>query len=114
MDSDDSANNGVRVINDLDTLLNWMEIDPVDTWEMSRNDITQSIQGNRNVFIDYPEMAWLLFAKSLPGNYDTPLRLCKGTWRSLRRRTYLGCMGTDRRTDLHRDRNGDPYLLCLQ
>ena len=72
MDPDDDANNGIRVMNDLPTLLEWMEIDPVDTWEMSRNDICEDMQGNRNVFIDYPELAWLLFNKDLPGEYDTP------------------------------------------
>ncbi len=27
---------------------------------------------NRNVFIDYPEFAWLLFGRELPADYDTP------------------------------------------
>ena len=35
-------------------LLEWCALDPVDTWEMERNDIVQGVQGNRNVFIDYP------------------------------------------------------------
>ena len=60
MDEDDSANNGRRVIESLDTLLQWCALDPVDTWEMERNDLIQQIQGNRNVFIDYPELAWQL------------------------------------------------------
>ena len=49
-----------------------MQEDPVDTWEMSRNDCVQQVQGNRNVFIDYPEFAWLLFGRELPADYDTP------------------------------------------
>ena len=44
----------------------------MDTWEMSRNDCVQQVQGNRNVFIDYPEFAWLLFGRELPADYDTP------------------------------------------
>lgn len=60
------------VIESLDTLLEWMQEDPVDTWEMSRNDCVQQVQGNRNVFIDYPEFAWLLFGRELPADYDTP------------------------------------------
>lgn len=60
------------VIESLDTLLEWMQEDPVDTWEMSRNDCVQKVQGNRNVFIDYPEFAWLLFGRELPADYDTP------------------------------------------
>ncbi len=53
MDEDDTANNGRRVIESLDTLLLWCALDPVDTWEMEQNDLIQDIQGNRNVFIDY-------------------------------------------------------------
>lgn len=60
------------------TLLNWCKLDPVDTWEMSRNDVVQGIQGNRNVFIDYPEYAWLLFSKSVP-SHTTPSGMAKGS-----------------------------------
>lgn len=71
-DSDDTTNTGGRVITDLDTLLTWCEDDPVDTWEMQRNDLTQQVQGNRNVFIDYPELAWLLFGREIPQGMQTP------------------------------------------
>ncbi len=66
--SDDNENVGLRVMYNLDTLLQWCQIDPVDTWEMSRNDATESVQGNRNIFIDYPEFAWLLFGREV-GTY---------------------------------------------
>ena len=42
------------------------ERDPVDEWELRRNDLVQALQGNRNVFIDYPEFAWLLFNRAVP------------------------------------------------
>lgn len=71
-DSDDSANNGLAVIESLDTLLKWIQDDPVDTWELSRNDVIEEVQGNRNVFIDYPELAWKLFGKSVPSGLKTP------------------------------------------
>ncbi len=71
-DSDDQKNNGLKVMESVDTLLQWCEQDPVDEWEMSRNDSVQTVQGNRNVFIDYPELAWLLFARPLPSDMDTP------------------------------------------
>lgn len=78
-DSDDSANDGQAVIESLDTLLQWMIDDPVDTWEMSRNDIIEDVQGNRNVFIDYPELAWKLFGKTVPSNLVTPSKQSGGT-----------------------------------
>ena len=68
----DEKSNGMKVIYDLETLLEWCEMDPVDTWEMSRNDACQSVQGNRNVFIDYPELAWVLFDQEIPEDMDTP------------------------------------------
>ena len=81
MDEDDTANNGRRVIESLDTLLQWCALDPVDTWEMTRNDLIQQIQGNRNVFIDYPELAWQLFGLSAPGGMTTPSREgCAHVW----------------------------------
>ena len=73
-ESDSKSNSGKRVIESLDTLLSWCESDPVDTWEMERNDLTQSIQGNRNVFIDYPELAWRMFGRAVPDDMTTPSR----------------------------------------
>ena len=66
------TNNGKKVIEDLDTLLRWCEEDPVDTWEMRRNDLVESVQGNRNVFIDYPEYAWQVFGRNVPADMITP------------------------------------------
>ncbi len=59
------------VMENLTVLLKWMEEDPVDTWEMGRNDAVESITGVRNVFVDYPEFAWLLFGQEVPV-CDTP------------------------------------------
>nr|MCR5653152.1 endonuclease [Ruminococcus sp.] len=72
LDPDDSKDTGERIIYDLPTLLKWMKEDPVSEWEMKRNDLTEDIQGNRNVFIDYPELAWLLFDETVPNDMDTP------------------------------------------
>ena len=60
------------VMESLDVLLKWMEEDPVDTWEMGRNDSVQSITGTRNVFVDYPEYAFLLFGVDVPDDYVSP------------------------------------------
>ena len=70
--NDSGGNNGKKVIESLETLLQWCEEDPVDTWEMTRNDLCQDVQGNRNVFIDYPEFAWLLFGQDIPNDMKTP------------------------------------------
>ena len=75
------------VMESLDVLLDWMAEDPVDTWEMGRNDAVQSITGTRNVFVDYPEYAWLLFGKEIPETVTTPSKskeACEhefGEWR---------------------------------
>ncbi len=60
------------VMESVSVLLAWMKEDPVDTWEMGRNDVVEDITGTRNVFVDYPEYAWLLFNQSVPADYVTP------------------------------------------
>ena len=60
------------VMESLDVLLAWMEADPVDTWELGRNDSVESITGTRNVFVDYPEFAFLLFGVEIPEDMTTP------------------------------------------
>ena len=65
------------VMENLTVLLRWMEEDPVDTWEMGRNDAVQSITGTRNIFVDYPEYAWLLFGQEVPTDMVTPSGLAK-------------------------------------
>ncbi len=42
---------------DLQTLYNWHLQDPVDAWELQRNDRIEIKQGNRNPYIDYPATA---------------------------------------------------------
>lgn len=71
-DDDDSANGGSPVIESLATLLEWNYEDPVDEWEVVRNDLTQDVQGNRNVFIDYPELAWKMFGLEVPEGLVSP------------------------------------------
>ena len=54
------------VIESVDVLLDWIEADPVDTWELGRNDSVESVTGTRNVFVDYPELAFVLFDEEIP------------------------------------------------
>lgn len=63
---------GSGVIESKDVLLEWMKADPVDTWELGRNDSVESITGTRNVFVDYPELAFVLFGEQVPSDYTTP------------------------------------------
>ncbi len=65
------------VMESVNILLQWMEEDPVDTWEMGRNDAAEKITGTRNVFIDYPEYAWLMFGREIPDDMTTPSGIAK-------------------------------------
>ena len=60
------------VMESTEVLLKWMEEDPVDTWELGRNDVVETITGTRNVFVDYPELAFLLFGEAIPTGMTTP------------------------------------------
>ena len=60
------------VMESREILLKWMKEDPVDTWELGRNDACQSITGTRNVFVDYPELGFILFGADVPDNYTSP------------------------------------------
>ena len=48
---------GYSDINEVyDLMVRWNELDPVDDHERLRNDTIQAIQGNRNPFVDYPQL----------------------------------------------------------
>jgi endonuclease I len=54
----------------LSTLLDWHRNDPVDAWEENRNDIIyNSYQGNRNPFLDFPELAEHLWGTEMGVNW---------------------------------------------
>lgn len=48
----------------LDTLLQWHIDDPVDDFEIRRNDVIHDMQGNRNPFIDHPEYIGRIWGES--------------------------------------------------
>jgi endonuclease I len=54
----------------LSALLDWHRNDPVDAWEENRNDIIyNSYQGNRNPFLDFPELAEHLWGTKMGLNW---------------------------------------------
>ncbi|WP_162428224.1 endonuclease [Pontibacter pudoricolor] len=57
----DSGKNVITAVADINTLYQWHLKDPVDDRERERNRRTEVAQGNRNPYIDYPELvakAW--------------------------------------------------------
>jgi len=54
---------------DLATLLAWHELDPVDEYEIHRNNLLyNNYQGNRNPFIDHPEWAEIAYDPEYTGD----------------------------------------------
>lgn len=54
-----SSNSGL--LGNLELLIQWHLEDPVDEFEMNRNDVIYSYQENRNPFIDHPEFVELIW-----------------------------------------------------
>jgi endonuclease I len=48
----------------LSTLLDWHEQDPPDAFEINRNNVIYSYQGNRNPFIDHPAFVYDIWGES--------------------------------------------------
>ena len=51
-------------------LLQWHRQDPVCEWEITRNDRVYGIQGNRNPFVDYPQLAEYIWGDSINYAWD--------------------------------------------
>ena len=50
--------------------LKWIGDDPVDEVEIERNNAVAEIQGNRNLFIDYPYLAEYIWGDSIDRPFD--------------------------------------------
>ncbi len=57
----------------VDLLLKWHRQDPVSEKEIVRNEVVYGIQGNRNPFIDHPELAEYIWGNRMNENFDYPL-----------------------------------------
>lgn len=60
LNDDLDINNNVSM-GKLSALLDWHALDPVDAFETQRNNRIYGYQGNRNPFIDYPEIVAIIF-----------------------------------------------------
>lgn len=47
-------------------LMQWHQDDPVDAFELNRNNVIFQYQGNRNPYIDHPELTCRIFKTQLP------------------------------------------------
>ena len=55
------------------TLLQWHQEDPVDDFERNRNDVIYSYQGNRNPFIDHPNLVDYLWGEQQQVQWSSTL-----------------------------------------
>jgi endonuclease I len=66
-----TATSNQPLYGNLDTLILWHNLDPVDDWERGRNNaIYYNYQGNRNPFIDHPEYVAMIWGEG-PVNHVT-------------------------------------------
>lgn len=56
----------------IELLLKWSKEDPVSQKELDRNETVYSIQGNRNPFIDYPELAEYIWGDKVGNKFYVP------------------------------------------
>ena len=75
-----SSDTLTAVYGNVKDLLEWNKLDPVDEYEMYRNDlIYNNYQHNRNPFIDFPQWADYIYGADKDKKYASPLtdELCK-------------------------------------
>ena len=70
-----TPNNNDPILGKLSSLIQWHYDDPVDDFEINRNEIIFQYQENRNPFIDYPNLVNFLWGESLGQNWNENLDL---------------------------------------
>lgn len=58
------------ILGKLSTLLEWHVLDPVDDFEVNRNEVIYSYQQNRNPFIDHPELVDYIWGENNNQNWS--------------------------------------------
>ena len=58
------------ILGKLSTLLEWHVLDPVDDFEINRNEVIYSYQQNRNPFIDHPELVDYIWGENNNQNWS--------------------------------------------
>ena len=53
----------LSIIGDVNTILQWHRDDPVDAFEMNRNDVLFEYTDHRNPYIDHPELAYRIYGQ---------------------------------------------------
>lgn len=62
-----------KTIGDFETLMRWHLEEPVSEYEMARNNYVNTIQNNRNPFIDHPEWAGKIYSTD-GGSYNNVIK----------------------------------------
>ncbi len=70
--SNTGANESIAYMGMLSVLLQWHQQDPVDSKEISRNNVVAGYQGNRNPFIDHPEWVECIWNSNCSTGDTTP------------------------------------------
>ena len=58
------------ILGKLSTLLEWHVLDPVDDFEVNRNEVIYSYQQNRNPFVDHPELVDYIWGENNNQNWS--------------------------------------------
>jgi endonuclease I len=68
MEDNSDGDGGIGYYGELTTMLEWNELDPVDSYEIHRNNlIYNNVQNNRNPYVDHPEWAEIVYDTSYSG-----------------------------------------------